>query len=83
MAAHRYLSHHLSTAFTAHVRKIYRQRGLDLAHSNGPLADLARARERHLTTARAEQVPKYGQIRTESRLFRTPFSGHLTFPCCC
>ena len=32
------------------------------------LADLARERERHLTTARAEQIPKYGQIRTESRL---------------
>ena len=35
-------------------------------------AGLARERERHLTTARAEQIPKYGQIRTESRLFRAP-----------
>ena len=43
-------------------------------------AVLARERERHLTTTRSEQIPKYGQIRTESRLFRAPGlpSRHLT-----
>ena len=46
-------------------------------------ADLARQREPHLTTARAVQIPKYGQIRTESRLFRSLSRRHLTFPSCC
>jgi len=41
------------------------------------MADLARERDRHLTTARAVQIPKYGQIRTESRLFRVHSSRHL------
>ena len=43
-------------------------------------ADLARERDRHLTKARAIQMPKYGQIRTECRLFRVPFCRHQTFP---
>ena len=30
-------------------------------------------------TARAVQIPKYGQIRTESRLFCLPSIRHLTF----
>jgi len=30
-------------------------------------ADLARERERHLTTARAVQIPKYGQMATAGR----------------
>ena len=30
-----------------------------------------------LTTARAVQIPKYGQIETESRLFCAPFKHHL------
>ena len=46
-------------------------------------ADSARQREPHLTTARAVQIPKYGQIRTESRLFRSLSRRHLTFPSCC
>ena len=41
-------------------------------------ADLARGRGR-----RPVQIPKYGQIRTESRLFRAPSRRHVTFPCCC
>ena len=44
---------------------------------------VSKERKRHLTTARAQQIPKYDQIRTESRLFRTPSSRHLTFPSCC
>ena len=47
------------------------------------VADLTRERERQLTTAHAEQILKYGQIRIESRLFRAPSSRHLTFPSCC
>ena len=46
-------------------------------------ADLSREGKRHSTTARAEQIPKYGQIITESRLLRAPSSCHLTFPSCC
>ena len=45
--------------------------------------DLARQRELDLTTARAEQLPKYSQIRTESRLFLAPPRRHLTFPSYC
>ena len=33
-------------------------------------ADLARQLECHLATARVVQIPKYGQIRLESRLLR-------------
>ena len=45
----------------------------------GYQADLARERERHLPTARAVQIPKYGQIRTQSRLFvlREPSSNDV------
>ena len=32
---------------------------------------------------RAVEIPKYGQIRTESRVFRTSSSRHLTFPSRC
>ena len=46
-------------------------------------ADLAIERERHLTTARAVQIPKYGQNKMESRLLRAPSSRHLKFPSCC
>ena len=46
-------------------------------------ADLAREREHHLTTACTKQIPKYSQIRTESKLFRMPSSRHLTLSSCC
>ena len=39
-----------------------------------------RIQERHLTTARAEQIPKYGQIRTESRLFRAALQSSSDVP---
>ena len=41
-------------------------------------ADLARERETHFKMAAAIQTPKYGRIRTESRLFRAPSRRHLT-----
>lgn len=39
-----------------------------------------RERERHLTTVLAVQIPNYGQIRTESKLFRALSRRHPTFP---
>ena len=42
--------------------------------------DLATGRERHSRKARALKLPKYGQITTESRLFRVPSRRHLKFP---
>ena len=45
--------------------------------------NLAREQERRFTTARAVQMPKYGQSRTESRLLRAPSRHHLTFPFRC
>ena len=41
--------------------------------------ELARQRERDSTKVRAVQIPKYGQIRRESKL-RAPSRRHLTFP---
>ena len=46
-------------------------------------ANLAREPERELTTVRALQKPQYGQVRTESRLFRAPSRCHLKFPTSC
>ena len=46
-------------------------------------ADLAREWNCHLMMAHAVQIPKYGQIRTKSRLFCMPSRCHLTFPSCC
>ena len=42
-------------------------------------ADLARQRERHLTT-RSVQIPKYDQVRIGPRLFREPYRRHLALP---
>ena len=39
----------------------------NLARTVFHYADLARERERHLTTARAVQIPKYGQMTTAGR----------------
>ena len=44
-------------------------------------AYLAGERERHLTTS-AEQIPKYGQIRTENRLFRARYIPRENLPQC-
>ena len=41
-------------------------------------ADLAREREHQLMTLHTEQIPKYGQIRTESRPFHMHSNCHLT-----
>ena len=46
-------------------------------------ADLAIEQERNSTSARAVQVPKYGQIRIEARLLRAPSLRHLRFSSCC
>lgn len=47
-------------------------------------ADLKRERERHWATTRvALQIPIYGEIETESSLFRAPSRRQLTFLSCC
>lgn len=47
-------------------------------------ADLKRERKRHWATTRvALQIPIYGEIETESSLFRAPSRRQLTFLSCC
>ena len=47
-------------------------------------AYLKRERERHWATMRvALQIPIYGEIETESSLFRAPSRRQLTFLSCC
>jgi len=47
------------------------------------LADVATEQDRRLMMVCVVQTPKYGQIRTESRLFRALSRRRLTYPCCC
>ena len=46
-------------------------------------ADLARQRERHLTATHAVQIPKYGQIKMESRPLHALSRRHVTFLSVC
>ena len=56
---------------------------LDITSCTQQKSDLARKRERHLRTVRVMQMPKYGQIRQESRLLRAPSHRQLVFLSCC